>query len=149
MAGVNIVNVPYKGGAQTLAAAIGGEVQLTIYDAGVIAPHIKSGKLRALAVTSAQPSALAPGLPPVAAAVPGYESISMTGIFAPAKTPAAIINRLNQEIVRYLKTTEARETLLKRGAETVGSNPEQLATRMAAEIARLDKLIKAIGLRAD
>ena len=68
-----------------------------------MAPHIKSGRLRALAVTSAQPSALAPGLPTVAASgLPGYESVSMMGMFAPAKTPATIINRLNQEIVRVL-----------------------------------------------
>ena len=132
-----------------MADLISGQIQLAFASAIGVAHHVKSGRLRALAVTSAQPSALAPGLPPIAAAVPGYESISMTGVFAPAKTPTPIINRLNQEIVRYVKTPEVRDTLLSRGAETVGSTPEQLATAITSEMARLDKLIKALGLRTD
>ncbi|MBI3069132.1 MAG: tripartite tricarboxylate transporter substrate binding protein, partial [Betaproteobacteria bacterium] len=101
MAGVNIVRVPYKGSAQGLNDLIAGEVQLMFPTTASAMPHVKSDRLRALAVTSAEPSALAPGLPTVAASgVPGYEAVAMTGIWAPAKTPGAIIARLNQEIVR-------------------------------------------------
>ena len=99
-------------------------------------PHVKSGRLRALAVTSAEPSALVPGLPTVAASgLPGYECGIDTGMFAPAKTPAAIINRLNQEIVRFLNTPEVKEKFLNAGVEVVGSSPEELAAIMKSDIA--------------
>src|SRR5207249_1713353 len=89
MAGVKIVRVPFKGVGPALNALIAGQVQIMFPSAGAVAPHVKSGRLRALAVTSAQPTALAPGLPTVAASgVPGYESIAMFGIFAPARLPA-------------------------------------------------------------
>jgi len=148
MAGVNIVHIAYKGSAPLLSALIGGEVQLAFPSAPSVAPHVKSGRLRALAVTSAEPSALAPGLPTVAASgVPGYESASLTLLFAPAKTPDAIINRLNQEMVRFLKTPEAKAQLLISGAETVGSSPQQLADTMKAEMDRMGKVIKDAGIK--
>src|SRR5262249_19605002 len=106
MAGVSIVGVPYKGNAATITATIGGEVQLMVSDLGSLMPHVKSNRLRALAVTSSTPSVLLPALPTVAATLPGYESVGMTGIAAPAKTSRAIINRLNQEIVRFLNRPE-------------------------------------------
>ncbi len=95
MAGVNIVRIAYKGGAPALSALIGGEVQVMFATASGAGPHVNSGRLRALAVTSAQPSALFPDLPTVAAAgLPGYDAASIMCIFAPAKTPAALIDRL-------------------------------------------------------
>lgn len=113
-------------------------------------PYVQSGKLRAVAVTSLQPSALAPGLPTVTATgVPGYEAVAFYGAFAPAKTPAAIINRLNQEMVRYLVTAVAKEQLLGRGADAASSTPEQLASTMKSEIAKISKIIKAAGIVAD
>src|SRR5687767_13649510 len=102
MAGIDIVRVSYKGSGSLMNAILSGEVQILFSQAPVVSPHTKSGKLRALAVSSAEPTALAPGLPPVAATVPGYSSAGATGVFAPAKTPAAVINRLNQEIVRFI-----------------------------------------------
>jgi len=112
--------------------------------------HIKAGRLKALAVTSARPSALAPGLPTMASSgVPGYESVAVNGMFAPAKTPAAIINRLNQEIVRFLNTSETKERLLIAGVEAVGSTPEQLAATIKSEIATWGKLIKDTGIRVE
>ena len=150
MAGVNIVHVPYKGTAASITALISGEVQLTITDAGLMTPHVKSGKLRALAVTSAEPSALVPGLPTAAASgLPGYEAVGRTGIWAPAKTPAAIIERLNQEIVRVLNLPDVKERFFNAGVEPVGSSPEQFAAIVKADIAKLGKLIKDAGIKVE
>jgi tripartite-type tricarboxylate transporter receptor subunit TctC len=149
MAGINIVWVPYKGNAPAIAALLSGEVQLTIIDAGQMAPHVKVGKLRALAVTSSEPSALVPGLPTVSASgLPGYEAIGMTGLWAPVKTPGAIITRLNQEIVRVLKLPEVKEQLTNAGEEIVGSSPEQFASTIKSDIAKWGNLIKSIGIKA-
>ena len=148
MAGVNIVMVPYKGTGPALTALIGGEVQLMFTTSVSIASHVTSGRLRALAVTSAQPSALVPGLPTVSASgLPGYISGSSTGIFAPAKTPTTIINRLNQEIVRVLTRPEIKERFFKNASEIVASSPEEFAEAIRTEIARMDKVIKDAGIR--
>jgi tripartite-type tricarboxylate transporter receptor subunit TctC len=150
MADANIVRVPYKGGGAQIAAVISGEAHMTVTDAGLLIPHAKTGKLRALAVTSAEPSALAPGLPTVAASgVPGYEAVGMTGMFAPAKTPVAIINRLNQEIVRMLKQPEIKERFLKAGAEPFGSSPEQFAAAVKSDIDKFGKMIKGAAIKID
>ncbi len=148
MAGVNIVRIQYKNVAQNVIALIAGEVQMLISSTASLAPHIASGKLRALAVTSAQPSALAPGLPTVSASgVPGYQAEQMLSIFAPAKTPVTIINLLNREIVRVLNRADVKEKLFSSGVETVGSSPQQLAITMKSEMARTSKVIKDAGIR--
>lgn len=149
MAGVNIVRIPYKGSVGGITDVISGQVQLTFGTAASVTPHVKSGKLRALAVTSAQPSAVFPGVPPVAATLPGYEAGSIYCVFAPAKTPVTLINRLNREIVQLLKTTEVRERFFNTGVETVGSSPEQLAATIKTDMARLGKVIKDAGIRGD
>ncbi len=150
MAGINFVWVPYKGAALAVRGLIGGEVQMMITDVNNIPAHVKSGRLKALAVTSAAPSPLAPGLPTVVSTgLPGYEYVGMTGIFAPARTPVPIILRLNEEIARFLRATEARDAFFNSGAETVGGTPEQLAAAIQADIGRMNKMIKAIGLRID
>ena len=148
MAGVNIVRIPYRGSGPALNALVGGQVQLMFPNAGAAAPHVKSGRVRALAVTTARPSALAPGLPTMAASgLPGYESSSPLGIFAPAKTPAAIVNRLQREIVKTLNREDVKERLFVSGVEVVGSSPEQLENRLKSEIARWGKLIKEADIR--
>ncbi len=150
MAGVNIVRIPYKGSAPALTGLMSGEAHMTITDVGLAAPHTKSGRLRSLAVTSAQPSALAPGLPTVAASgVPGYEAIGMTGMFAPAKTPPAIINRLNQEILRTLGQPDVKERFLNSGVEPAPSSPEQFAAAVKSDIDKLGKLIKNAGIKSE
>jgi len=150
MANVDIVHVPYKSNSAAMMDLLGGQVQLSFISASSVVPQVKAGKLRALAVSSAAPSALMPGLPTVAASgVPGYEAVSMTALLAPAKTPAPVIRRANEEAVRYLRTPEAKETLLKNGAEAVGSTPEQLATAIKSDMERLGKLIKDLNLRVD
>ena len=127
-----------------------GEVQLAFGNAASAFAMVKSGKLKALAVTSAQPSALAPGLPTVTASgVPGYESASMYALFAPARTPGAVIRRLNQEVVTYLKSAEARERFFNAGIDGVGSSPEQIGVIVKVDIERLGKLIKQLGIRGE
>jgi tripartite-type tricarboxylate transporter receptor subunit TctC len=150
MAGVSMVHIPYKGGGPALNDLIAGQVQLMFATASEVIPHLKSGRLRALAVTSAQPSSLVPHLPTVAASgLPGYQALSVVGTFAPAKTPAAIINRLNQEIVRFLRTTEAKEKFSNVAIETVGSSPEEFSATIKSEMARMGKVIKDAGIKAD
>ena len=148
MAGVNIVNVPYKGSAAGITALISGEVQLTIYDAGLLMPHVKAGKLRAVAVTSAEPSALTPGIRTIAGSgLPGYELVGRTGVWAPAKTSVAIVSRLNQEIVRVLAVQEVKDKFLTAGAETVGGTPEQFAATIKTEMDKWRKVIREAGIK--
>jgi len=150
MAGVDILHVPYKGSAAANNALLGGETQMVLNDPGSLLPHAKVGKLRALAVTTAAPSALAPGLPTVAASgLPGFELEGITGFFAPAKTPAAIINRLNQESVRALSSREVRERFLAASVEVVGSTPERLVERVKSDLAKFGKVVKDAGIKVD
>ena len=149
MAGVNIVRIPYKGNAPQISAVISGEVEIAIADIGLLEAHAKSGRVRAIAITSAQPSALYPGMPTVAATVPGYELIGTTGIYAPAKTPQPIINRLNQEMVRVLRTPDIKEKFLSTGTEVIASSPEDLAALIKSDMARMAKVIKDAGIKGD
>jgi tripartite-type tricarboxylate transporter receptor subunit TctC len=149
MAGVDIVRIFYKGAAPALIDVMSGQVQLTFGTASSSTPHIKTGKLRALAVTSAKPTAVFPGLPTLASTLPGYEAGSTYGVFVPARTPAIIVNRLNREIVRHLKTAEVKERFLNVGVDTVGSSPEELAAAVRSDMVRLGKMIKEAGIRAN
>jgi tripartite-type tricarboxylate transporter receptor subunit TctC len=148
LAGVDMVNIQYKNNSQENIDLMAGYVQAAFGTASAVMPHIRDGKLRGLAVTSAQPSPLAPGLPTIAASgVAGYESESFHAAFAPAKTPEPIVRRLNAEIVKVLRGPEGRERLLSYGVEAVGSTPDELAALVKAEIARWSKIIQQAGLR--
>jgi tripartite-type tricarboxylate transporter receptor subunit TctC len=150
MAGVSILRVPYKGTGPAMNALLSGEVQVMFPTAGAVMPLANSGRLRPLAVTTAQPSALAPGMPTVAASgVPGYESASMLALFAPAKTPAAVIARLNQEVVRALARTDVKEKLASVAMEAAGGPPGELMAAVKGEMERMGKVIKATNMRAD
>ena len=150
MAKVDILWVPYKGNGPAMNDLISGQVQVMFGTAGTVSPHIKSGRVRALAVTSAEPSILAPGLPTVAASgLPGYESISIYGVLAPVGTPEAIIRQLNHAIVAVLDAPETRKRFFNVGMETVGSTPAQYAAAITADTARLRKVIKAAGIRVE
>ena len=150
MAGVNIVRVAYKTGSAALVDLMGGHTQLAFPSAGDMAPYIKSDKLKPLAVASAKPSSLFPDLPTVAATgLPGFESVSYNGLFAPAKTPPAIIRRLNQEVVRIINTPGVKEKFLAVGMEPRTSSPEEFDTIVISEMARAAKLIKDAGIRAE
>jgi tripartite-type tricarboxylate transporter receptor subunit TctC len=146
MAKVDMVHVAYKGTAPSINGLLSGQVQLIFSSAGPVAPLIKAGKLRAIAVTSAKPSALYPNLPTVAATVPGYESQSMTTMWAPVGTSATIIQKLNREVVRILDRPDVKQKYANVGLETVGGTPEELAAKMKHEIAVWGKLIKQLGL---
>ena len=113
-----------------------------------VAPHIKSGRLRALAVSSAKPAAAYPNLPTIAAAgLPGYESAQTSGLFAPAKTSGPIIRRLNQEIVRILNHADVKEKFYNFGVEPVGSSPEQFAATIKSEMTSMGKVIRDANIR--
>ena len=150
MAGVNIVHVPYKATGPAVVDLLSGQVQVMINSAPALLPHIKSGKLRGLAVSSLEPSALVPGLPTISASgVPGYDAVGITGIWAPANTPGAIINRLHQEIVRVLTRPEVKEQFLSDGGEIVANTPAQFAAIIKSNIAQMSKVIKDSGLKVD
>ena len=149
-AGIKTTLIPYKGVADALSALMSGEVQLMFPAAGSAMPLLKSGRLRALAVTSKLPSALAPGLPTMeAAGLPGFDVGVAYGIFAPVGTPEVIISRLNQAIVQALKPAEARQKLLSAGLEVVGSSPEQFLDAIKTEILIMGKVIRDAGIRVD
>lgn len=150
MARVDIVRIAYKGTGPGLNALMGGEVQLMFPAAGGVGAHVRSGRLRALAVTSARPTELAPGLPTMASAgLAGYEAVSNYGLFAPAKTPAGIINLLNLETVRVLGSSLTKERFFNAGVETVGSTPEEFAASIKADVTRWGKVIRDAGIRED
>ena len=149
MTGTKIVRVGYKGASQALIDLAAGQTQLMFAVPGSGLPHVKAGRLRALAVTSAEPTPLAPWLPTVAATVPGYESVSYLGIFAPAATPTAILTKLNQEIVRVLQRPDIKEKFLATSMDIVGSSPEATANLIKAETVRMGKVIKAANIRAE
>jgi tripartite-type tricarboxylate transporter receptor subunit TctC len=140
------VRIPYKGTALALNALIGGEVQLMFATAASVTPHLKSGRLRALAVTTAKPSVLMPDLPAIAATLPGYESVAQSGVFAPTSTPAALINRLNREIVQILSRTEIKQRFFTAGTEATGSTPEEFATAVKAEMTSMGKVIREANI---
>lgn len=147
LAKVRIGRVPYKGTGPSVIGLMSGEVELMFPGAGSVWHFVQQQRLRALGVASAKPSALTPGLPPIALTVPGYESTSNIAFFVPAKTPAAIVDRLNRELVTALGKAEVREKLLKGGVEAVGSSPEELGAYVKADIAKIEALIKSAGIK--
>jgi len=150
MAGVNIVRVSYKSPGASLNDVIAGQVQLMFASAPTIAAHIKSGRLRALAVTSLKPSALAPDLPTVSdSGLPGYEMATLNGLLAPAHTPAALINRLHREVVRAMNKPDIKERLFAAGVEVVGSTPAELTAVIKAESVKIAKLIRDADIRGE
>lgn len=149
MAGVNIVRIPYKGTGPAMTAVMSGEVQAIFATPSGAASHVKSGRLRALATGSARPSAIVPGLPTIAdSGVPGFASESLHALFAPAKTPAAIVTRLNREVVRALQSAEVDALFLQAGIEAAPGSPDDLTLLMKAEIANIGRALKAAGLAA-
>ena len=149
-AGVDIVRIPYKGTGAALNDLLGGQTQLMFAVAASVVAHARAGRLRALAVTGAKPSAALPELPTVAASgLPGFESVQYSGLLAPAKTPQSIIDALRNETVSALNRSEARERLANLGVEAVASTPAEFAAKMRSEISVIGKVIRDAGIRAD
>ena len=150
MAGIDIVRVNYNGGGPALTDLLGGRIQIYFATSLSADSYLKSGKLKALGVTSEKPFVLLPNLPTLAATgLPGYQVDSVTGIFAPQKTPAAIVDKLNRAIVGVLHNPARREKFQATGADTVGDTPQEFSAALKAEVARLSKLVKDANITAD
>ncbi len=150
MAGVDMVHVPYKGAQPALTDVIAGQAQLMFATSASVIPFLKAGRLRALAVTTAQRSATVPELPTVAeAGLPSFEAITWHGVVVPAATPAALVERINGDIVRALHAPELRERLAGLGAEVVAGSPREFADYIAREIPKWAKVVQDSGARAE
>ncbi|HEY4372797.1 MAG TPA: tripartite tricarboxylate transporter substrate binding protein [Burkholderiales bacterium] len=150
MTGTNLVHIPYKGSAPALTDLIGGQVQVYFDNTPNVLPHIKAGKIRALAVTSAKRFALVPDLPTVAeAGVPGYEVAVWFGTVAPAGTPHDVVLKINAEINRILKLPEVKERFSAGGIEIVGGTPETFGALIRKETATWAKVVKDANIKAD
>ncbi|TMH29905.1 MAG: tripartite tricarboxylate transporter substrate binding protein [Betaproteobacteria bacterium] len=149
-AGIDAVHVPYKGGAPALNDLISGQLSFMIENVPGTMPFVKGGKLRALAITSAQRSLLEPALPTMAeSGVPGYEVVGWQGLFGVAGTPPEIVVRLQAEVSKALRLLEVRERLAALGAEPVGSTPAEFGAFVRAENARWGRIIREKGMRSD
>jgi len=150
-AGVDMIHVPYKGGGPALADTIAGQVPFLFLTAPAGLPSARSGKLRALAVTTLKRTAAAPEIPTVAEELnlPDYEVDSWVAMFAPAKTPEPIVARMQKEVVRVLQLPEVKQKLLEQSADPVGSSPEELARVVRTELKRWAEVIRQAGIKAE
>ncbi len=150
LTGTKILHVPYKGAAPAITGVMSAETDMMFANMLPILPHVKSGRLRGLAVTGARRSAAAPELPTISeSGVPGYEANAWFATYVPAGTPAALVRRLNGEIVAIITSTEVRNRLAAQGAEALTSTPEELGRYTREEIARWQRVIRDSGARAD
>jgi tripartite-type tricarboxylate transporter receptor subunit TctC len=149
-AGIDLQHIPYKGDTPMLADLVGGRVSLAFGTAVAFLPQVQSGKLVALAVTNAQPSPVAPGLPTVAASgLAGFEALQWFGLLVPAGTPRDIVAKLHAETVKALRLPDVRERFQSLGLEIVGNAPEQFAAFMQAETAKWGRIVKQSGARIE
>jgi len=150
VAGVDLVHVPYKGGGPAVSDLAGGQVQVIFEGLPTLLPHIKSGKVRALAITGAKRDPALPEVPTFAeAGLPGYDANFWNGLVAPAGTPAEVIARLNSVLVQALATPEVHAALVRLGLEAAGTTPQQFGDFIAAEIDKWAKVVKASGAKID
>ena len=149
MAGIKTTHIPYKGSAPMLNDLLGGQINLAIAAAVSALPHIKSGRLRVLAIGDSKRSTILPDLPTIAeAGVPGYQAVIWSGMLAPAKTPRAIIDKLYQETARVVLAPEFKERLVQLGSDAVGSTPEQWSEFIKTEIDKWAKIARIAGVKA-
>lgn len=150
LTGTQIVHVPYNGSSPALTALLGGQVDIAIVDMPAALPHIKSGSLRALAVTTARRAASLPDVPTMAeAGVSDFEFTSWWGVFAPANTPRELALRLSQEFAKALKQPDVRATLASFSAEQVGNSPDEFAAIVGSEVTKFDKVVRNAGIRLE
>lgn len=146
MAGFDITHVPYKGGAPALTAVIAGEVMAVFTGLPIVIPHLKAGRLRALGVTGAKRSEVAPEVPAISETLPGYQVDPWFGLLAPAATPRMLVAALQKETSRALQSADVKAYLQKTGAEPVGSTPEKFAAHIEAEIGKWRDLLQRLGI---
>ena len=150
MTGINIVHVPYKGGAPQVTALVSGETQASLATVSTVLVHVQSGRLRALGVSSAKRSATMPDVPTIAeAGVPGYEMSPWIGVFVPTGTPKELITKLNSEINRALKAPDVSNLLASNALDALGGTPEEFDVRIKADYEKYAKLIKLTGAKVD
>jgi tripartite-type tricarboxylate transporter receptor subunit TctC len=150
MTGMNITHVSYKGSPQIMAALLSGEIQMyLIASAGTVMPHLKTGRLRALGVSSARRIPTLPEIPAIAETVPGYEARGWNGILAPVGTPKAIVDRLHEQIVAVVHSPEFMKQLATEGAVPIGNSPVEFGRIIRADIDKWAKVIKAAGIRPE
>jgi tripartite-type tricarboxylate transporter receptor subunit TctC len=150
MAGVDMAHVPYKGAGPAMQDLIGGRIQLMFDNLASSLAQMRAGKVRALAVTTAKRTSLAPELPTIAeSGLPGFDVSTWFGVFAPAKTPQPVVDRLYTEFTRALAMPEVREKMVNLGAEPVGSRPAEFAAYIRSEAEKYARVIKASGAKAD
>lgn len=149
MVGGNMVHVPYKGGAPATADLLAGQIQAVFAPLVEVVAHVKAGKLTALGITTRKRSPLLPEVPAISEVLPGYEVALWNGILAPAKTPAEIVSRLNEAIVKVLQQPEIRGRLAEQGSEPVGSSPGEFRQFIQAETEKWKTLVKLSGARAE
>ncbi len=149
MAGIDMMHIPYKGAAPAMNDLLGGQVSLMFDAIGVALPHLKAGKLKCLGLTSAKRSPIVPEIPTIGETVPGYESASWFGMYAPAGIPKEILNRINTEVAKVLHSPDIQKRFAVYAAETGGNSPEEFAAFVKLEMAKWAKVVKDIGLTLD
>lgn len=150
MTGIELAHIPYTGGGPAVTAVIGGQVPLNIGTTVGVLPHVRSGRLRALAVTTAKRSPAAPDIPTFAeSGVPGYDHGPWNGLFAPAKTPPALLAQIHAEVARTLRTPEVQKIFANEGVEAVASTPGEFGITVRSELALWPKVVKAAGIKAE
>lgn len=149
LTGVNLTHVPYKGGGPASAALMAGEVQMTFENLPVVLPLSRSGKIRILGVGSSKRSLLAPEIPTIAETIPGYESITAFGVLGPARLPAAIVKRLNEELVKALNEPKVSDQLSSRGMQVATNSPAEYAQFLRREYDKYAEIIKKTGVTLD
>jgi tripartite-type tricarboxylate transporter receptor subunit TctC len=150
MTKIDLLHVPYKGGTPAMTATMGGQTQLVVSTSVGMLPHVRAGKLRGIAITSAKRSAGAPDIPTFAeSGVPGYEHEPWNGMFAPARIPKLILAKVNAEVARILQSPDVRKLFERDGADVVASTPEQFGAALKAEIAKWTKVAKAAGIKIE
>jgi tripartite-type tricarboxylate transporter receptor subunit TctC len=146
-AGIDIVHVPYKGGAAAAADLMSGQIQMLMDSLLPLQPHIKAGKMRPLGVTSVKRTEISPDLPSIAETLPNFESSAWFGIVVPVATPRDVVNRLNAEFVKVLRMPETREKLTQQGFEKVGNSPEEYAAFLKSETAKWSEVVRIAGVK--
>ncbi len=150
LARIQLVHVPYKGGGPAIIDVLAGQVPVTFGTAASVSPHTKSGRLRGLGVTGGKRSAVLPDLPTIAeAGVPGYEMLNWLGLFAPAQTPRAIVDRLNNDVLRIMRSPEVRDRLNAAGAEPAPLATEEFSAFVKSEVEKWGKVVVATGMTVD